>query len=449
MSRSIASSASTASLASSRREFLGRAVVGGAALALSPFALSSLSGCGSTPTASPLAPARKRILILGGTGFLGPKTVEAALARGHSVTVFNRGKTEKFRPFGFEGVEHLYGNRDPDLPADDARAPDGTLLNPAARPKGLEQLAGREFDAVIDNSGYYPRHVKASAELLAQLAQQYLFISSISAYANNGVPGADESSAVATLADPTVETMGKGGEFYGGLKALCEQAAQAAFPGRAAIVRPGYIVGPGDGSDRFTYWPIRISRGGEAVAPGTPDDPLQWVDVRDLAEWLVKLVEDGTCGVFNSIGPTTKWGDVLAACVAAARAPAKLTWVDADFLTRQNAGGEDGLFPIWIEPKGDYAGFHRWSNARAVAAGARFRPIATTAQDLLAWFPSEIERRKRATQILVDEAKAKGQEAPKVGDPEQLRAGPPPAREAELLATWKQERVKPSGQPGK
>lgn len=422
-----------------RREFLERAAIqAGAALAL--------GACGVQPSRSAetaQAVDRKRILILGGTGFLGPKTVEAALARGHQVSVFNRGRTEKRIPFEFKDVEHLYGNRDPLLPADDARGPDGKLLNPDGRPRGLEQLEGKRWDAIIDNSGYYPRHVKASADLLAKSAQQYIYISSISAYAGNRAVGADESAPLAKLTDPAVETMGANFENYGGLKVLCEQAAEAAFPGRAAIVRPGYIVGPGDPTDRFTYWPARAARGGEMLAPGSPSDPLQWIDVRDLAEWLVLLVERGTAGVFNAIGPQGRgnWGEVLEACVNAASARPTLVWVPTEWLSANGMGGEDS-FPIWAPPTGEMAGFHTWSNARAVAAGLRFRTMEDTVAAIHAWLPGDLERRARVTQQMIADAKAKGQEPPRMADPKVLRAGPTAERERELLEKWKRDSKK-------
>ena len=407
--------------------------------------LVACSGARPATPQPPVAVKKKSILILGGTGFLGPKTIAAATARGHTVTIFNRGKREKLLPLEV-AVEHLYGNRDPDLPADDEKGPDGKLLHPDASPKGLEQLVGRSWDAVIDNSGYFPKHVAASAQLLAKNAKQYIFISSIPAYAEPPPPkGGDETAPLAKLADPNVETLGKEFENYGGLKALCEQATMEAFGSRGVVVRPGYIVGPGDPTDRFTYWPVRVARGGEVLAPGSPDDPLQWIDVRDLAEWLVTLVENETGGTFNAIGPATsaKWGDVLAACVAAAPAGAnpKLSWISADWLDKNGAGGEDA-FPIWIPPTGKYEGFHRWSNKRALAAGAKYRPIADTVKATLAWYPGEIERRVRVTAELVAAAQAKGAPAPK-GDPKQLRAGPPPEREAELLARWKSSRGEP------
>ena len=409
-------------MSTSRREFLGLALA--ASLGVS---------CRHKPS--------KRILILGGTGFLGPKTVEVALSRGHEVTIFNRGKREKYLPFPYQNVTHLYGNRDPLLPADDERGPDKELLHPDAKPKGLEQLQGKTWDAVIDNSGYYPRMVKASAELLAPNSKQYIFISSISAYAGNKTVGADETAPLATSADPTVETLGANYENYGALKALCEKAAEAAFPGKAAIVRPGYIVGPGDPSDRFTYWPVRASRGGEMLAPGSPGDPVEWIDVRDLAAWLVALVENGTTGTFNALGPDrpATWGEVLDACVAPSKGATTLTWVPMDWLEKNGQGGEDG-FPIWVPPTGDMAGFHTWSNARALKAGLTFRPVADTVAATLAWYPGEVERRVRVTEELQDAAAAKGAEVPKLPDPTKLKAGPSPEREAELLAKWKAER---------
>jgi 2'-hydroxyisoflavone reductase len=420
----------------SRRDVL-RGALAGAVLGAAPLACSHPKATAPQPV--PVA-TKKRILILGGTGFLGPKTVAAAVARGHEVTIFNRGKREKLLPLETK-VEHLYGNRDPDLPADDEKGPDGKLLHPDASPRGLEQLVGRTWDTVIDNSGFYPRMVTASAQLLAKHASQYIYISSISAYDVNPEHGGDETTRLATLADPTVETMGKDFENYGGLKALCERAAEAAFPGRAAIVRPGYIVGPGDPTDRFTYWPIRIARGGDTLAPGSPDDPLQWIDVRDLADWLVTLAEHGTAGPFNAIGPPSpgRWGDVLNTCVDASGGPATLAWVPAAWLEQNGMGGEDA-FPIWVPPVGKFAGFHRWNNDRAEAAGLTFRPIADTVKAILAWYPGEVQRRVRVTSELAEAAKAKGQAPPPGPDPSALRAGPTSEQERALLEKWRASR---------
>ena len=408
-----------------RRDVL-RAALASAALGLVPACGSTAPAPKREPPPRPPPPAKLRILILGGTGFLGPKTIEAALARGHSITTFNRGKREKIQPLDLP-IERLYGNRDPELSADDAHP----------SPKGLEQLAGKQWDVVIDNSGYVPRHVAASAKLLAPSARLYIYISSISAYADNPATGGDETTKLATLADPTVEAMGKDFENYGGLKALCERAAADAFAGRCAVVRPGYIVGPGDPTDRFTYWPARIARGGDVLAPGTPDDPLQWIDVRDLAEWLVHLAETTTAGTFNALGPNppARWGDVLESCVRESKSGARLVWVPQSFLEPHGMGGDDA-FPIWVAPLGKNAGMHRWSNARATAAGLRLRTIDDTVSALLAWFPKELERRAKVTQELTEAAKAKGEPPPKLADPSQLRAGPPAEQEQQVLAAW-------------
>ena len=341
----------------------------------------------------------KRILILGGTGFLGPATIEAAQARGHQVAMFNRGRT---RPDLFPGVEKLHGDRDP------------------KKDEGLKALETGTWDAVIDNSGYYPRMVGASAALLASRAKQYLYISSISAYKEPSPESGNEDAPLATMADPTVETMGKSYENYGALKALCEQAAQKAMPGRATIIRPGFIVGPDDPTGRFTYWPVRFDKGGEIAVPGAPSDPLQIIDVRDLAAWLVHLVEQGTMGVFNACGPEKRlaWGTVVDACRKTGAADAKPVWIPADFLAKQ----EGVEFPIWAPYLGETKGFHTWRNDRAVKAGLRFRPAADTVKDTLAWFKTQEKAEKGRTKL----------------------AGPSPEAEAKLIAAWR-EASKPKG----
>jgi 2'-hydroxyisoflavone reductase len=416
-------------MSSSRTRVTRRDVLRGA------LAATALAACGRRSPSSAPAPADlaatpsqpRRILILGGSGFIGPKTIDAAIARGHHVTIFNRGKREKLQPLT-QQVEHLYGNRDPRLPADEETP---------GSPVGLEQLAAKRWDVVIDNSGFFPRHVEASAKLLAPSAAQYIFISSISVYAEIPPGGGDETSKLAELDDPTVETMGDQFQHYGGLKVLCERAVTAAFGAeRTTVVRPGYIVGPGDPTDRFTYWPVRIAAGGEVLAPGAPSDPLQWIDARDLAAWLVQLVEQRTAGTFNAVGPAApaRWGDVLQTCITASASKASLTWLPASWL--DNQGVAEGTFPIWAPAVGESAGFHRWSSARARAAGLTLRPIADTVSDLLRWFPEELERRARVTRELVEAAQAKGAPAPKLGDPAALRAGPTRERERELLAAF-------------
>jgi 2'-hydroxyisoflavone reductase len=332
------------------------------------------------------APAPRRILILGGTGFLGPALVDAARARGHVLTLFNRGKT---RPTLFPDVEKLHGDRD----------------------GNLEALRGRRWDAVIDNSGYVPRIVRASAELLAPSVGQYLFVSSISVYRDDIAPGSDETAPVATLDDPTSEDVRAG---YGALKALCEQAAEQALPGRTAVVRPTLIVGPDDPTDRFTYWPVRLARGGEVLAPGDGEDPVQVIDVRDLAAWMVGLVERDVRGVFNAAGPKERltMRAMLEACRAGTQARPKLTWVPADFLEAQKVAPWMDM-PSWI-PRGPDSGMTQVSNARAIAAGLGFRPVADTARDTLAWWKGQPEERRA-----------------------KLRAGLAAEREREVLAAWK------------
>jgi 2'-hydroxyisoflavone reductase len=302
----------------------------------------------------------KKVLILGGTAFLGPEVVGPALRRGHTVTLFNRGKTN---PHLFPDVEKLHGDRDSDLSA----------------------LRGRSWDAVVDTSGYVPRIVRKSAEALRESVGQYIFISTISVYDPSNRSTVTEESKVATLADPTTEKVGP--ETYGALKALCERAVEDTLAGRVTSIRPGLIVGPGDPTDRFTYWPARAARGGEAVAPGTPHDPVQVIDVRDLGEWIVTMIERRDVGVYNAVGPrdVLTIGDMLEACAGAAASDVKFTWVDASFLEAQEVAPWSDM-PVWIPPSGSDAGATRIRNSRALEKGLTFRPIAETARDTLAWF---------------------------------------------------------------
>lgn len=364
------------------------------------------------------APAKKSLLILGGTGFLGPAIIEAAKARGHRVTIFNRGVTEKRKGIAIDGVEKLVGDRDPN------------------KGEGLKALEGKKFDVVFDDCGYVPRIVKASAELLAPNVAQYVYISSISAYKDNSKAGSDESADVAVMADPTIESMGDSFENYGPLKALCEAAAEKAMPGRVANVRPGFIVGPGDPTDRFTYWPVRIAKGGEVLVPGTPDDPVQFIDVRDLAAWLVHLAETNTTGLFNATGPDKPLNmrAFVEACKTVSKSDATFTWADVKFLSENQVG--DGGFPIWVPAEGETAGFHTWKIDRALKAGLTFRPLAQTIADTLAWYPLELKRREEATKRLIAEAEEKKQPAPNVPDWSKLRAGIAMEDEAKLLAAW-------------
>lgn len=350
-------------MSNDRRDFLRLSLAAGAALAAPRAALSLQSG-----------PSKKlKLLVFGGTGFIGPKLVDYALSRGHEVTLFNRGRTNTHL---FADLPKVLGDRDPD------------------KGEGLKGLAEGEWDVVFDDNGYYPRHVKASAELLAGRVKHYIYVSSVSAYASLDAGGQDEDAALAELADPAVETMGASFEHYGGLKVLCERAVQAAYPAGATIVRPGYIVGPGDPTDRFTYWPVRIDRGGDALIPGSKEDPVQVIDVRDLAEWMVHLAEAKTLGVFNACGPAEKlaWGSVVDACVRASAKPATQHWVSAEELRGENAPP----LPIWAPPDGESGGLHTVSNARARAAGLAFRPIALTVSDTLGWYLSLPAERQSA-----------------------------------------------------
>ncbi|HYE03599.1 MAG TPA: NAD-dependent epimerase/dehydratase family protein [Phycisphaerales bacterium] len=421
-----------------RRTFLRASVVTG----LAAGAAGLLGPAGLAAPRSVRAPLR--LLILGGTGFLGPAIVAAARARGHTITLFNRGKTEKRTGHTFPDLEHLYGDRDPKVG------------------QGLAALRDRDFDAAIDTSGYVPRIVRASAELLAPNIKQYIFVSSVSVYADNRAPGQDEAAPLATIPDPGNEDF-RNPENYGPLKALSEQAAEEAMPGRVANVRPGLIVGPGDPTDRFTYWPVRVAAAGtppwgsEVLAPGAPADPIQVIDVRDLADFLVTLAERGAMGPYNAVGPAGRltMGALLEACVAAARATAPagaggagsksptLTWVPADFLEKHNVSAWQDM-PVWIPADQEHAGFATRSNARAVADGMKFRPIDTTVRDTLAWWPGELARRKRVTAELLEAARQEGKEPPKMADPEKLRAGISPEREQEVLTAWHARAVRPS-----
>jgi 2'-hydroxyisoflavone reductase len=331
----------------------------------------------------------KKILILGGTNFIGPHIVRAALARGHTVTLFNRGKTHAEL---FPELEKLRGDRD----------------------GHLEALANRKWDAVVDPSGFVPRIVKASAELLAPNVGFYVFISTITVYERLSVVGDDESAPLRTIADPTDEDSKT---HYGELKALCEKAAEAAMPGRVATLRPGLIVGPGDLTGRFSHWPSRLAAGGEVIGPGDGTTPVQWIDARDLAAWIIKVIEDRSAGTFNAFGPEkrTTIKEVLDACNTAGGNKATITWVDAKFLEKQGVHGWTDL-PMWIDNTDpDALGFGTAKNARAFAKGLTCRPVLDTAKDTLAWL-----------------ATLSPEERAKVGD-----SGIKRDRELAVLAAWK------------
>lgn len=339
------------------------------------------------------APQPMRILVLGGTGFIGPYQVRYAVQRGHSVTVFNRGRSQAELP---EGVEQLRGDRNGDL----------------------ESLRGRSWDVVVDNPTTLPVWVRDAASLLRDRVGHYVFISTISVYADTSRPNMDESAPLARYegADPLAETMesfsANMGRLYGPLKAASEREAERWFPGRTTVIRPGLIVGPGDPSDRFTYWPVRVARGGEVLAPGTPADPVQVIDARDLAEWTIRMVEERAYGTFNATGTPMAIGGMLDSMLPLAEAPVRLTWVDGGFLESRGVQPWSHM-PTWVPPTGDSAGFSRLSVARALARGLAFRPIGQTAAETLAWFRTLPEERQA-----------------------QLRAGISAEREAEVLRAW-------------
>jgi 2'-hydroxyisoflavone reductase len=301
-----------------------------------------------------------KLLVLGGPKFVGRHLIEAALAANHEVTVFNRGQTN---PNAYPEVEKLRGDRD----------------------GGLTALHGRTWDAVIDTSGYLPRLAADSARLLADQAGYYAFVSSISVYASMATPYQDESAPVGKLADESVEEIN--GDTYGPLKALCEQAVERYFPQRSLHVRAGLIVGPHDPTDRFSYWPWRIDQGGDMLAPGAPDSPIQVVDGRDLAAWVMGMIAKGQPGVFNATGPAAPltWGEMLAVCQTVAARPAELTWVSDDFWLQQGARPWRDL-PLWVPASDEeMVGLYTVDCRRAIAAGLTFRPLAQTAADTLTW----------------------------------------------------------------
>ncbi|MDE0259958.1 MAG: SDR family oxidoreductase [Gemmatimonadota bacterium] len=331
-----------------RREFLKTTATAAGALGLGV-------ACAPSDDQEAAGPAPMSILVLGGTGFIGPHMVRYAASRGHTVTLFNRGRTNTHL---FPELEKLVGDRDGDLTA----------------------LEGRRWDAVIDNSGFVPRHVRDSAALLSD-SGQYMFVSSISAYKDLVTEGITEDYDVGRLEDPTVEEVT--GETYGPLKALCEEAVQEVFGDRANIVRPGYIVGPGDNTDRWTYWPVRVAAGGDMLAPGTPDQPIQFIDARDLGAWMVRMLEDRIGGVFNGVGPTeaVTWDGFFQACREVSGSDTEMHWVDSGFLQEQGVA-----FPIWAARDSSFGAVHSVDLSRAIEAGYTSRPMEETIGDTLEWW---------------------------------------------------------------
>jgi 2'-hydroxyisoflavone reductase len=365
-----------------RRQFMAAASLTAASVATSSW--------GAEKARQPL-----QILLLGGTRFIGVPITELAMKRGHTVTFFNRGKTNADV---LPQVERITGDRNGEI--------DG--------------LKDRKWDAVIDTSAYVPRVVKLSAELLAPNVGQYLFVSSISVYPSFSEPRTEESR-VGTLQDDTVEKVDA--ETYGPLKALCEKAAEAAMPGRVTVLRPGLIVGPHDSTDRFTYWPARAARGGEMLAPGTPRDRIQIIDARDLAAFALDTLERHVYGTFNLVSPPGMFtmGDVVNESIRAAKSlvkpspPPRAVWASAAFLEKQKVSGWSDM-PVWLAASGDDAAFAETSSARALKEGLKITPMRKTVHDTLEWHLTrpEAERAK-------------------------LKAGIDAAREQEVLAAWRTE----------
>ena len=339
-----------------------------------------------------------KILILGGTGFTGPYQVKYALARGHTVTVFNRGKTHPGELPA--GVEQLIGDRNGQLDA----------------------LKNRKWDVVIDNPTMLPKWVHDAAEILKGNVDRYIFISTISVYADGLKPGSDESASLANYEgkDAMKETrdtvVASKFALYGPLKALSEKEVEKWFPGKSLIIRPGLIVGPGDETDRFTYWPVRIDRGGEVLAPGNKSDPVQFIDARDLAEWTIRMAEEGATGTYNATGPASRLTieGMLYGIKSALGSNATLAWAPANFLKKEKVAPWSDM-PVWVPPS-EEGGMSDVSIKQALAHGLSFRPLAETARDTLAWFTSLPKERR-----------------------EKLRAGLTKERESEVLGALKKK----------
>lgn len=340
-----------------------------------------------------------KLLIIGGTRLIGRHLVTAALGHNHEVTLFNRGQHQSA---ALSGVETILGDRSGDL----------------------SKLQGRRWDAVINTCGYLPRTVRASAESLADSVERYIFISSLSVYSNVSAPGVDETAPLAALTNDQLEKADRidssgqtsaftYGEMYGGLKVLCEQAVQEALPDRALIIRPGLIVGPHDYTDRFTYWVVRVARGGKVLAPGRPDRHVQFIDAHDLADWTVRMTERRETGSYNANGlpGTSTMQGVLEECKRASESDASFIWVDEDFLMREKVAAWSEM-PLWIpESDPDMKGLLSIDCSKAVRSGLTFRPLNDTIEHVLSW--------RKANHP--DEA---------------LKAGIDPARERDLLVKW-------------
>jgi 2'-hydroxyisoflavone reductase len=366
-------------MTSSRRQFIKAGVLGSAAV---------VAGAPQIAGADRHEFEALNILVLGGTGFLGPHMVREALRRGHTVTLFNRARSNVTL---FPDLETIKGDRNNDL----------------------EGLKGRSWDAVLDNSGYVPRHVQDSARLLAANTDRYVYTSTVSVYADFKVHNV-ETSPLATIADETVEEVT--GETYGPLKALCEKRVAAEIAAdKLTIIRPTYVCGPGDHTDRFSYWPIRTRKGGEMIWPGKPSDVIQIIDVNDLANFTLDCVDHKVSGVFNAVNPAGKYtmGDLLEDSQAVSGVTVDPLWLAEEFLYENDLAGSRSL-PIWSPTGGENGGSGTFSGEAARAAGLHNRPERETARNVLTWWDAQSEERRG-----------------------NMKAGLAPDREAELIAAWK------------
>jgi 2'-hydroxyisoflavone reductase len=371
-----------------RRQLIRAGLVGGAIAAsgtIPGIAGVSIAGAADVPARNSL-----RILMLGGTGYIGPHMVSEFLRRGHQVSLFNRGRTNEDL---FPDLETLLGDRD----------------------GGLDVLKGKKWDAVVDNSGYVPRHVADSARLLSSAVAHYLYISTISVYASFAVAN-DEDSPLGTMPDESVEEVTN--ESYGPMKALCESRARAEIgDDRLTILRPTYICGPGDRTDRYTYWPVRTMRGGEMLWPGTPDDPIQIIDVRDLANFVVDCIEKKITGVYNTVTPVGSYtmGDLMNHSVAVTGAEMTPVWVSNKFIVDHEF--EDAI-PIWSSPEGETRNVAGVNGERAFAQGLAARPPKETCRDVVSWWKTLPAERQQS-----------------------MRAGLAADRETQLIAEWHQKKI--------
>jgi 2'-hydroxyisoflavone reductase len=306
---------------------------------------------------------KMNILVIGGTMFVGRHIVQSALNRGHEVTLFNRGKTNSEL---FPDVEKLLGDRTTDL----------------------DTLRGRTWDAVVDTCGYVPRVVQKSVDALKSACNQYVYISSGSVYKDKSKKGISEKDEVLVPRDFDAEEMID--ETYGELKAGCETVVRKAFAEKSLIIRPGLVVGPDDSTDRFTYWPVRVASGGKIIAPGQPDRQVQFIDVRDLADFTIISMEGKTDGVYNAIGPDypLTMSQLLAECKRVSASNAEFIWIsDEELLSRGVGQWMD--FPLWIREGGEESGFLYRDNSKGIAAGLKFRPLSETVNDTLQWWQRE------------------------------------------------------------